>query len=153
MNWADFYRKQGILPRYGNFVGPEWSGGSSFPSVYDMIHVQPVDLLDAIAKEHDLRYFVAQNTQDIQEADRTFLKQLDEALRNQWLTNRKERVAAQIAKAAMLVKSKAEQKAGPLYGRDTRVLASQRERVTQYLKRLDDQGGLVQVFRQKTSQL
>lgn len=146
MNWADYFRRKGILPRYGNFVGPEWSGGTSFPSVYDMIHVQPLDTIDAIAKEHDLRYFVATTVNDVRDADRMFTKRVDEAFTNGWFRSNKEKTIAHIAKAAMLVKLKVEDQAGSLYGKNDRVPISQRQRVIQYLNDMDAKGGIVKVF-------
>lgn len=53
--WSEDYADMGI-PIYGNYVGPGYTGGVVDPGPEGDYGVEPVDELDAIAREHDYRY-------------------------------------------------------------------------------------------------
>lgn len=75
--------------RYGNYGGPFWTGGEILGSV----KVLPIDKLDEVFLEHDIRYGLAKDAADPityrQEADKNLVASIGTL--NEWLTKQSEK--------------------------------------------------------------
>jgi hypothetical protein len=139
--------KASLLPKYGAFVGPDWSASKRSADVHSMVTTEPVDVIDAIAKEHDIAYVAANTPEDIFTADELFVKRIDEAKQSGLFDTSHEKNIAAIAKAAMFTKTRVEQLRGkPYYGFDANVSALDRVRAQAYLQSMNEKGGVVQDF-------
>lgn len=139
--------KTSLLPKYGAFVGPDWSANKRSADVHSMVTLEPVDVIDAIAKEHDIAYVAANRPEDIFTADELFVKRINEAEQNDLFGTSKEKTVAAVAKAAMYTKTRVEQlRNKPYYGFDENTPAIDKLRAQAYLRDMSEKGGVVQDF-------
>lgn len=67
-----------MIPHYGKFGGPMWTGGQWFGSLDE----DPIDALDSAFKAHDAAYGEAKHPVDIITADRALISYLENYLKN-----------------------------------------------------------------------
>lgn len=89
---------EGNVAYHGNYVGPGWSAGQYQTSVATS-DVPAIDEFDETAKQHDSAYALAQNQQDLQDADETFI-------RSNVGKGIKRRAAAELVRAQSIKRSK-----------------------------------------------
>jgi hypothetical protein len=68
----------GVIPEWGNYGGPGWTGGST---IHDNFGVDPTNTVDGFFKEHDLAYANAKYSSardvEIMAADAKLAKELN----------------------------------------------------------------------------
>lgn len=66
-----------LIPTYGNWGGPGWSGGKRIENYSEVDwDVPPVDSLDALFYVHDWGYKLSNGRQDVKKVDAILLRQM-----------------------------------------------------------------------------
>lgn len=96
------------LPTYGLYGGPKWSAGLWSPSAHAAYNTSALDVLDLVFKDHDLRYYVAKDRNDIIKADQLCVAELEKLQQEGKLTSQDQQFYAAAAKQLFTAKLVAE---------------------------------------------
>lgn len=96
------------LPTYGLYGGPKWSAGLWSPSASAAYNTSAVDILDLVFKDHDLRYYVAKDRNDIIKADQICVAEIEKLQSEGKLTSQDQQFYAAAAKQLFNAKLVAE---------------------------------------------